>query len=223
MGLGKTLQLICFIDVFLQFTKATKVLCIVPMNTIQNWFNEFNMWLPEASEAGETSEGLTKEGQEKQGRTFQVLLLSESVKTTVARSALVGNVLREPVVFGRVKHHCDGGKIIIRCVHCKYQFLGADVKLVCHSHFTVKKTNLFLGKWEKQGGVLLMGYEMYRILAMYTPSLVNNSKLTGSKRKRTNPNTTEVIDLDEEEKNMDLLLGKYHRHFTQCRGCTSAK
>ena len=53
-----------------------------------------------------------------------------------------------------------------------------------------------------------MGYEMYRILAMYTPSLVNNTKLTGSKRRRNNPNTTEVIDLDEEEKNMDLLLGK---------------
>jgi hypothetical protein len=51
-----------------------------------------------------------------------------------------------------------------------------------------------------------MGYEMYRILAMYTPSLVNNAKLTGSKRKKNN-NTTEVIDLDEEEKNMDLLLG----------------
>ena len=69
-----------------------------------------------------------------------------------------------------------------------------------------------LGKWEKQGGVLLMGYEMYRILAMYTPSLVNNTKLTGSKRKK-NTNTTEVIDLDEEQKNMDLLLGKYDVKF----------
>ena len=57
-----------------------------------------------------------------------------------------------------------------------------------------------------------MGYEMYRILAMYTQSLVNNTKLTGSKR-RKNTNTTEVIDLDEEEKNMDLLLGKYERQF----------
>ena len=71
---------------------------------------------------------------------------------------------------------------------------------------------LLLGKWEKQGGVLLMGYEMYRILAMYMPSLVNNTKLTGSKRKK-NTNTTEVIDLDEEEKNMDLLLGKYDVKF----------
>lgn len=59
-----------------------------------------------------------------------------------------------------------------------------------------------------------MGYEMYRILAMYTRSLVNNTKLTGNKRKKTNANTTEVIDLDEEEKNMDLLLGTSH---TQCR------
>ena len=53
-----------------------------------------------------------------------------------------------------------------------------------------------------------MGYEMYRILALYTPSLVNNTKLTATKRKKpTNPSTKEVIDLDEEEKNMDLLLG----------------
>lgn len=50
-----------------------------------------------------------------------------------------------------------------------------------------------------------MGYEMYRILAMYTPSMVNNTKLTASKRRKTN--VTEVIDLEEEERNMDLLLG----------------
>ena len=155
MGLGKTLQVICFIDIFLQFTKAKKVLCIVPMNTIQNWYSEFNMWLPlNCQTAASAGEGLTKEGEKtqekKQGRTFDVFLFSESVKTTVARSVLIG-------------------------------------------------------KWERHGGVLLMGYEMYRILAMYTPSLVNNVKLTGSKRKRTS-NTTEVIDLDEEEKNMDLLL-----------------
>ena len=98
MGLGKTLQVICFIDVFLRFTKASKVLCIVPMNTIQNWYSEFNLWLPEApsSRAGEqtSAEGSMEEGvdQQKLGRTFQVLLLSESVRTTVARSALIGKM-----------------------------------------------------------------------------------------------------------------------------------
>lgn len=52
-----------------------------------------------------------------------------------------------------------------------------------------------------------MGYEMYRILAMYSPSLANNAKLTSNKRKKPSSTSTEVIDLDEEEKNMDLLLG----------------
>ena len=94
MGLGKTLQVICFIDAFLQFTKATKVLCIVPMNTIQNWYSEFNMWLPASASDGQAEEKSAEDAQEKQGRTFQVLLLSESVKTTVARSTLIGNVLR---------------------------------------------------------------------------------------------------------------------------------
>ena len=65
----------------------------------------------------------------------------------------------------------------------------------------------FKDKWYKYGGVLLMGYEMYRILAMYSPSLANNAKLTSNKRKKPSSTSTEVIDLDEEEKNMDLLLG----------------
>ena len=94
MGLGKTLQVICFIDVFLRFTKARKVLCIVPMNTIQNWYSEFNTWLPVVSGSKgkdkRTDEESNNGGEEKKGRTFQVLLFSENVKTTVARSALIG-------------------------------------------------------------------------------------------------------------------------------------
>lgn len=46
MGLGKTMQVIAFIDVFLTHTSAKHVLCIVPINTLQNWIAEFNMWFP---------------------------------------------------------------------------------------------------------------------------------------------------------------------------------
>ena len=54
---GKTMQIVSFIDVFMSLhttavgtatpisTKA-RVLCIVPINTIQNWLAEFNHWLP---------------------------------------------------------------------------------------------------------------------------------------------------------------------------------
>ena len=41
------MQVISFIDVFLRITPAKSVLCIVPINTIQNWANEFKNWLPD--------------------------------------------------------------------------------------------------------------------------------------------------------------------------------
>jgi len=41
---------ISFCDVFLRHTSARSVLCIMPINTLQNWLAEFNMWLPAAAE-----------------------------------------------------------------------------------------------------------------------------------------------------------------------------
>uniref|UniRef100_T1IWW8 ATP-dependent helicase ATRX n=1 Tax=Strigamia maritima TaxID=126957 RepID=T1IWW8_STRMM len=48
MGLGKTLQVIAFIHTLLSNKKATKLktcLVVCPLNTILNWYSEFDMWL----------------------------------------------------------------------------------------------------------------------------------------------------------------------------------
>ena len=47
---GKTMQIISFVDILLTHTVARSVLCIVPINTIQNWMAEFNFWLPAEEE-----------------------------------------------------------------------------------------------------------------------------------------------------------------------------
>ncbi|CAG2162948.1 unnamed protein product, partial [Oppiella nova] len=51
MGLGKTFQVIAFTDVFLKAFEAKRhrykqVLCVVPINTLQNWVSEFENWSP---------------------------------------------------------------------------------------------------------------------------------------------------------------------------------
>ena len=46
MGLGKSIQVITFVEIFLRVTQAKKVLLIVPINVIQNWMAEFDKWLP---------------------------------------------------------------------------------------------------------------------------------------------------------------------------------
>ena len=82
MGLGKTMQAIAFIDIFLRETSAMFVLCVVPVNTLQNWMSEFDKWLPAAGGGGGGG------GAEPGGvalRSFEVFLLSESAKTMDAR------------------------------------------------------------------------------------------------------------------------------------------
>ncbi|VDO08556.1 unnamed protein product [Rodentolepis nana] len=49
MGLGKSIQVIAFLDlVFRYYPALHTVLLIVPINTLQNWQTEFQMWLPSA-------------------------------------------------------------------------------------------------------------------------------------------------------------------------------
>ncbi|KAJ3586450.1 hypothetical protein NHX12_012848, partial [Muraenolepis orangiensis] len=148
MGLGKTLQVISFIDVLLRHTPAHTVLAIVPVNTLQNWLSEFNMWVPppEALPPDTDPSLLTP-------RTFKVHILNDEHKTTAARAKVVE-------------------------------------------------------EWASEGGVLLMGYEMYRLLSL-KKGLVAGGKRKGKKvggggggRGRAR-----VIDLDQEDRQQVLLTG----------------
>jgi len=107
MGLGKTLQIISFIDIFLDNTDTKKVLCIVPINTIQNWLAEFNYWLPAEGEYSSISDKV--DGKVKT-RNFQIYVLNDSLKNLAQRGSVINS-------------------------------------------------------WDRNGGVLLMGYELYRQLA----------------------------------------------------------
>ncbi|XP_041835650.1 helicase ARIP4 isoform X2 [Melanotaenia boesemani] len=141
MGLGKTLQIISFIDILLRNTEAHTVLAIVPVNTLQNWLTEFNLWLPpqEALPPDIDPTFVT-------GRTFKVHILNDEHKTTLARAKVVED-------------------------------------------------------WSRDGGVLLMGYEMYRLLTM------KKTFVMSKKRKSKKPAGPVIIDLDEEDRQQELMKG----------------
>lgn len=75
------MQAIAFIDILLRHTSSRYVLCVVPVNTLQNWVSEFNKWLPPAelvpSDAASSNQVLA--------RSFEVCLLSEAAKTMEGR------------------------------------------------------------------------------------------------------------------------------------------
>ena len=65
--------------------------------------------------------------------------------------------------------------------------------------------------WREEGGVLLIGYEMYRMLAMSVPSIAGNKMATKkrrTKKKEVVSAASSVIDLDKNEKEMDELIGE---------------
>ncbi|XP_055528541.1 uncharacterized protein LOC129720807 [Wyeomyia smithii] len=136
MGLGKTLQLVCFCDIFLRHTSSKTVLIIMPINTLQNWLNEFNTWLPEDPETS-----AMKNHGEVRSRNFKIFILNDSHKTLKSRA-----------------------KVVL--------------------------------EWAKTGGVLLIGYEMYRLLSQ--------KKMTKKKKKKKGESTVaeEEKESTEEQKNM---------------------
>ncbi|XP_007575196.1 helicase ARIP4-like isoform X2 [Poecilia formosa] len=141
MGLGKTLQVISFIDVLFRHTQTHTVLAIVPVNTLQNWLSEFNTWVPPPEALPpDTDPTLVTP------RAFKVHILNDEHKNTASRAKVVED-------------------------------------------------------WSRDGGVLLMGYEMYRLLSL------KKSFVAGRKKRSKKTGGPDIINLDEEDRQQQLLKG----------------
>jgi len=121
MGLGKTLQVIAFSEIFLRVTPHRTILCIVPVNTIQNWISEFDNWLPN--------------------------------KQTIENSANLPSTSKQSDPKPPIKDD----HLALRKPRTFKVYSLAELK-------TFTQRSIEIRQWRKNGGVLLMGYEVYRML-----------------------------------------------------------
>lgn len=77
---------------------------------------------------------------------------------------------------------------------------GSNVTLLTFLRNTATRAKV-VEDWARDGGVLLMGYEMYRLLSL------KKSFVAGRKKKNKKTISPVVIDLDEEDRQQELLKG----------------
>eukprot|EP01133_Synstelium_polycarpum_P017537 gene17537-20927_t len=150
MGLGKSLQVVSFIHTHHTRFNNTKYLLIVPANTIYNWRNEFNKWLPKQTDGPKLDVFLPRDN-------------AMDIRRDVDRWSKGGGVLvityEYFVIYSAVKQE-DTGKKILDC----------DIVVVDEGHKIKSantKTSIAVNQIKTRKRVILTGYPLQNNLKEY--------------------------------------------------------
>ncbi|GAB6021465.1 hypothetical protein CHUAL_004069 [Chamberlinius hualienensis] len=196
MGLGKTLQVISFVDVFLRHTIHRTVLIIVPINTIQNWVSEFNMWLPGPP------------------MNVEPTFFSETMSTSSSSNNMMFNGRPNGMDRDQSQLSENGFQNILPKGDCKdgqqamddgdntpkIRYRNFEVFTIGDAHKTNPARAKVIKTWMTKGGVLLIGYELYRII------LSKKSNIVKMKRGRRPANQPEPMVEIDDDKNKEIIL-----------------
>lgn len=184
------LQAVSFCDVFLRAGASKTILVIVPINTIQNWLNEFNVWLPPKGSQEAKKKQSKKEKKPKPQLNLKTdsnnshqsssqSSISDSVSETVSLNLSFDSTLNLNCVVNNVDSNLDDNKKTesghpkvaedisdaeadVGEVHTR----SFDVFVLNETVKTLPAREKIINDWSTNGGVLLIGYEMYRMLAL---------------------------------------------------------
>lgn len=106
----------------------------MPINTIQNWLNEFNLWLPDNENIANNQHRGNYYHEDVRSRQFKIFVINDTYKTFKSRA-----------------------KVVLQ--------------------------------WKDEGGVLMMGYEMFRLLSL--------NKLSRKRKRKGNDSDMKHHDTEE--------------------------
>ncbi|CAH8536172.1 unnamed protein product [Schistosoma mattheei] len=230
MGLGKTIQIIGFLDILFRFCQAQRVLVIVPINTIQNWQAEFELWLPtdlSSCAANKKSKFFQRFSipkpttESKQHPSFSDradssadpnVSLGDSKETDANMddqmlwSSMFENDKSESQ--SKVQDVSHNESFYGEPNDSEYSFVNSGSCLRPFKLFVVRDTvktmsqrHQIIQQWFEEGGVLLLGYEMFRLLLnqkRLNPPPLYTTKVDVRIPKRRKKDI--CIDIDKEEK-----------------------
>ncbi|KAF6775769.1 hypothetical protein AHF37_04775 [Paragonimus kellicotti] len=225
MGLGKTIQIIGFLETIFRHCGAKRVLVIVPINTIQNWQAEFEMWLPSALRSGQSIQPAVPSP-----RSDNKLKKPETESTDgvdfppaeIHRASLDGSAslagifdeqhvesacgLSDAIPLPVESNVIDSGDQPVQTDYSQRPFKLFVVRDVVK---TMTQRHQIIRQWFEEGGVLLLGYEMFRLL-LNQKRLLTGTSLTKAEMRAASRRKKKTMCVDLEKEKLERMWADFH-------------